>query len=157
MHQFYALLGPIAVCVCAILKREVDNSTMAGKGMVVFDVGGLFPCGKQPFVVNGRKFSDTVIHGPNGSFVCVEPPWSQDVIGGPMSLDLLTVKEVVAAEIATKKADAHPLVRILACMGRSSADKPEKIELLPIPDKFKGVYDYIYPNDPALQRCTERA
>ena len=151
----------IAVPFCA---GEVDNSAMAGKGTVVFDVGGLFPGGEQPFVVNGRKyvcmvseFTDTVIHGPDGSFVCVEPAWSQDVVGGPMSLDLLTVKEVVADEIATKKTDAQPLVRILACMGRSSTDKPEKIELLPIPDKFKEAYNYIFPNDLTLQCCTARA
>ena len=135
-----------------------------GKGRTfVFDVKNLFFTEEQPFVINGRMYvclvnqwNDITIEGPDGSLLTIEPLWSQDIHGGPVSLELMIVKEAVPDDMRGKLPQ-HNFLRPLVLVGQSSVDNPEKIIPSTIPDKYKKVYEDIFRNEADLRCSTETA
>ena len=136
---------------------------MARNGTFVFDVKRLFFTEEQPFVINGRMYiclvdqwNDTIIEEPDGSLLTIEPVWSQDIHGGPMSLELMIVKEAVPDDMRGKLPH-HKFLRPLVLVGQSSVDEPRKIIPSTIPDKYKKVYEDIFRNNGDLEHSTEMA
>ena len=136
---------------------------MARKGTFVFDVKRLFSTEEQPFVINGRKYvcfidqcDDTTIKETDGSLLTIEPMWSQGIHGGPMSLELMIVKEAVPNDM-TEKLPPHAFLRPLVLVGQSSVDEPGKIIPSTIPDKYKKAYEDIFKKDGDLEHFTATA
>lgn len=141
----------------------MDNASMARKGTYVFDVKRLLDTEEQPFVINGRMYvclvdewNDTIIKEPDGRLLTIEPVWSRDIHGGPMSLELMIVREAVPDDMRGKLPE-HKFLRPLVLVGQSSVDEPGKIIPSTIPDKYKKVYEHIFSNDGDLEHSTKTA
>ena len=129
-----------------------------GSARVVFDVRNLFHSGK-PFIADGHKyvilldrFSEIVLQEPGGRVVDLEAGWSQRITGGPVFLHLVIVKETTPLSAGVHDYTSHSVFRSAVCIGRSSLNDPERVELWNFPARYDEAYEKIFPSYELLEK-----
>ena len=118
-------------------------------GTVTFDICHLLSEGRV-LISNDRKYV-CVEADPNNAKVAitsenknmyVQPVWSMEDDEGPMSLELVIVKEVVL-ERRTTMVRGDAVIRSVLFVGRSSSKDPKKIDVLERARRESDVLDYV--------------
>ena len=86
----------------------------------------------------------------------VQPVWSMEDDEGPMSLELVIVKEVVL-ERRTTMVRGDAVIRSVLFVGRSSSKDPQKIDVLEVPKKYQQLFDMIFPTISQLSESSQKA
>lgn len=132
-------------------------------GTVTFDICHLLSEGRV-LISNDRKYV-CVEADPNNAKVAitsenknmyVQPVWSMEDDEGPMSLELVIVKEVVL-ERRTTMVRGDAVIRSVLFVGRSSSKDPKKIDVLEVPKKYRQLFNMIFPTTSQLSESSQKA
>ena len=145
------------------MARDTIVPSEIKPGTVTFDICHLLSEGRV-LISNERKYV-CVEADPNNAKVAitsesknmyVQPVWSMEDDEGPMSLELVIVKEVVL-ERKTTMVRGDAVIRSVLFVGRSSSKDPQKIDVLEVPKKYRQLFDMIFPTISQLSESSQKA
>ena len=138
-------------------EKDAMN-TKTEEGEVIFDIRDLICTKGDVFVENGRSYvcpgvtdyayPATMFKMQDGRRLDVNLAWYLDHPGGPMTLDLVVIREWVPKGFKNKKKrkyDERGLVRRLATLGKSSYENFKKMELMDPPVCYKEMIRHTFP------------
>lgn len=116
-------------------------------GTVNFDIRDLLHTANEPLVWQGQKYllsapaceacDEKIYETSYGTYVLLDAVWSQPVTGGPMTLQLIIVLEVVPpGREVTLPPNTQSLIRTFAILGRSLPENLQAIKLLEASERY---------------------